>query len=369
MLRTLPGERVLLVDPAPQTEERQSVSLREGRRRGAASLPFARNGELVTAALLPVHPPAPAALQGTLTSLGNEGRPESNPLLRFAADPATGSRDAVAAAAMLLVSRGAVMFDAGDEIGLGAEQAPTPDPHDEGAPGTTPQSPSPVMQWTPANVQQAPIERPAAPVLTPGSVTQFGAYHPYVRPAPGSTKAKPPHADALAPAPQPDANTLPGFTSGTLPNQPVDGDHLNVTTEDRDPQSLLNAYRQLIALHADVAAVRNGVEVALPQPAPEAIVWLRRAPAGSHNLAPVLAAANFGDHPLTLSLNAALEAQGLRTGPLRGLFSSAVQPLTGETTGAFELPPHAVYVGEVNGSALVSAPPVRHGRRSRRRRR
>ena len=343
MLRGFPGARVLLADPTPQSGISGSTMARVHRARGSAPFGSGPGGELRTVAALPVQPPSAAALRQTLTAIAGESAPGVAPLLRFAEDPHTGAPDAATDAALLLASRGAALFDFGDEIGLDAF---SPIESNRG-------SSLPVMQWTPANVQQAvpaPVERPTpAPA---GGESVYGPYRPYVRPpSPRLTGPPPalPHAsiDGNIPPPLPDPDTLPGFTSGVLPAQPIEGAKINAATEDRNPASLLNAYRQLIALHHGNATLRNGAQDVLNRDAQNSVVWVRRTPAGARTVSDVVIAANLGEQPVTLSLDGDLKKMGVRTGPLRALFTFAGQPLTGEDTGSLQLPPHAVFIGEI----------------------
>ena len=329
VLRSLPGQRILLAEPTPVPAEEPSPYSRSGRPQARAQVP-----ELVVAASIPAQSTDPAALRQALQPIPESPAGHGGPLLRFARDPETGSSYAGADAALLLASRGAAMFDFGDEIGLDAypirEQAAD--------------AAFPVMQWTPINVQQAPIERPKPVVTPPGGITPFGAYHAYVRPTHAPIVRKP---DPNAPEPLPDPNTLPGFTKGRLPVEPIEGSKINVATEERDRNSLLNAYRQLIALHHGNATLRNGAQVVLNRDAQDALVWLRRAPAGSRTVADVVVAANLGNRPVTLSLDEDLKRLGIREGLLRPLFAWSPDPLTGESTGALMLPGHAVFIGEI----------------------
>ncbi len=343
MLRGFPGARVLLADPTSQAGGSAAALVRAHRQAGLALFGGGGGGELTTLAALPVQPPSAAALRQSLTAVAGGSAPGVVPLLRFAEDPRTAAPDAAGDAALLLASRGAAMFDFGDEIGLDAF---SPIESNRG-------SSLPVMQWTPANVQQpapAPVERrePASP----GNPAVYGPYRPYVRPpSPRLTGPQPllPHAsvDGNIPAPLPPPDTLPGFTSGALPRPPIEGATINVATEDRDHASLLNAYRQLIALHHGNATLRNGAQNVLNRDARNCVVWVRRAPAGARTVADVVIAANLGTQPVILSLDGDLKAVGVRTGRLRALFTFAGQPLTGENTGSLQLPPHAVFLGEI----------------------
>lgn len=322
LLRATPGDRVLLTD-------------------------FQQTGRYSTVTVLPttpdVRPNAAAALRSALVTAANVTGNAGAGLLCFGGSPATGSPDAVAYAVALLASRGAALFDFGAEIGLNTE--PSAAGQATGA--------APVMQWTPANVQQAPVERVAPPPPpAPGQPTPFGPYRPFVRPPPGSLTGAAPASPRVSldrdiPPPAPDPNTLPGFTAGALPVEPVQGETVNVATEERDRGSVLNAYRALLALHHGNATLRSGTQVVLNHDTEDLLVFLRRPPPGARTTGVVIVAANFGTTPAVLSLDAELARLGLRPGPLRLLFSAGPHTLTGQSTGTLRLPAHAVFLGEL----------------------
>ena len=290
---------------------------------------------------LPGSQPKASPARAALVAIAAPPLPGTVSLLSFAGDPATNSTEAVAEAALLLGSRGGALFDFGDEIGLSTNAAPS------SANGTRT-----VMQWTPTNIQEsapAPIERVSP--AHPNDATVYGPYRPYVHPPPVRLTGPAPAApratvDGNIPAPLPDPDTLPGFTTGPLPARPIEGDRINVVSEERDPHSILNAYRQLIALHHGNPTLRDGAENVLDRDAQNAVVWVRRAPAGSRTAADIVGAVNLGDTPAVLSLDADLAALGVARGTLRPLFTFGA--MTGETTRELRLPPHGVFLGEIN---------------------
>ena len=364
MLQSLPGERVLMSDPVV-VPLNPSLALRRGRRGDPA--PATRGGQLVIAAALPVASAGVAQLRSALAAANGDTTAETNGVLQFAADPPSASPNAVADAAMLLASRGAAVFDFGDEIGLDLyPTVPNSDAANQGMP---------VMQWTPSNHTPAPTEgtgKPAAPASS--GETEFGAYHPYQAPPRGLSGPMPAPpkvvVDANVPVAPPDPDSLPGFTAGSLSAPPAGTPSLNVTTEDRDPKSVLNAYRQLIGLHHDNATLRNGTQFMLNHDAEGALVWIRRAPAGSRTVANVVVATNLTDRAVTLALDSEIQALGMRPGALRPLFVYSKEALTGETTAHLTLPPHAVLLGEIYHAGSIIDPtahPVRGRRRSGRR--
>ncbi len=357
MLQSLPGERVLLSDPIPGAAISAPAPLRRRERGGATATTPGHGGQLVTAAALPVAGAGVVQLRTVLAAASAGADAETNGVLQFAADPASASPNAAADAAMLLASRGAAIFDFGDELGLDLYPAVADSSASAG-------KALPVMQWTPSNHTPAPTEHTEVP--KPASETEYGAYHPYQPPPRSLTAgmAAPAHVavDANIPPAPPDADTLPGFTAGTLPVAPTNGPVLNVITEDRDPRSLLNAYRQLIGLHHDNASLRNGTQTMLNRDADGALVWIRRAPAGSRTVANVVVAANLTDQPVLLTLDSDLQAAGMRPGGLRPLFAFGKEAMTGQTTTHLALPPHAVFLGEIyHGGAEPVAREV-HGR-------
>jgi len=338
LLRSFPGGRMLLTGNAA------TVPARSLPRRTAspAFLAGGPGGVWTLRADLPGNQPDASAARAALVAISTPPSPGTVSLLSFAGDPPTISANAVAEAALLLTSRSGALFDFGDEIGLATNTVPP-----------SAKEARTVMQWTPTNIQgpePAPIERVSPAKPDDGAI--YGPYRPYVHPPPTRLTGSPPAAphvtvDGNIPAALPDPDTLPGFTTGHLPAAPVDGDRVNVAVEERDPHSILNAYRQLIALHHGNPTLRDGAETVLNRDGQNAVVWIRRAPAGSRTAADVVGAVNLGDAPVVLTLDADLAAIGMGRGPLRPLFTFGARPMTGETTHELRLPPHGVFLGEV----------------------
>ena len=349
LLQSFPGERALLTDPAPPSSNAPAPTVRTSRRGiDPGAFGAARGGVLVAWHPLPVRGGDTSEVRTGLAAASQSPGPGLNACLRLLDPPAAGSSQALADAVLLLGGRGAVVLNFGQEIGLDTY----PSLAVGGAPGLLP-----VMQWTNSNRTPAPVERTATGItggLTPPA-TEFGAFHPYLRPprefAPSRSASVRVSPDANLPAALPAPDTLPGFTQGVLPSPPLSGEQVNVASEDRDPSSLLHAYRRLIALHHGNAALRNGEFRLLAGGAAEgAIVWLRRAPAGARTAANVIGAANLSDQSVALSFAGELGSLGVRSGPVRALFASPAGELTGETTDRLNLPPHSVLLGEVVAS-------------------
>ena len=338
---SFPGERVLLTSGVPPST--------------AAQLSVAED-------LTAVKPDA-GVLHRQLASSLQTG--SANPLLELTgtALPAGSPSEQVvldrALALMLFASRAAVLFDAGRELGLrSADGSPV------------------VMQWTPGNVTEtapapAPVvRRPPPPREVYGSYTPFVPAPKIVLPAPKMPDVVP--SDDVLPA---NLNTLPGFTTGTLPeNTAANGAKANVVLEEHDPNSLLNFYRHLIALHHGNPTLRNGSQVLLDQDAQGSLVWVRRAPAGARTSASIVVACNLSEKPTDLALASDPAGQGMRGG-LRPLLTASATPLMTAAENALPaesaehliLPAYTLFVGEMQheGQIAQGSSHVRHRRRRR----
>jgi alpha-glucosidase len=279
LTNSFPGGRILIAG-APGAADTDLVQSLEKETQLAAS-----------AAILTTTPTAAnlraqlqAALAGPPGTAASATRSKASaiePLLlatRIAPQADPGAQDALerTLAAMLLASRSAVILEYGQELGLAAEGGHAP-----------------LMQWTPSNVTSKPAP-PAPKVVEPAKPKpEFEGYHPFV-PPPKNLFPQPRMPEVVeSDDPQPvtvDPNSLPGFTAGTLDaaHAASNGATANVAMEQMDPKSLLNFYRQLIQLHHDNAAVRNGSQTFLDHDANGALVWTRKAPAGSKSSASVV---------------------------------------------------------------------------------
>jgi hypothetical protein len=254
---------------------------------------------------------------------------ETNPLLLAARipDAADGVDKAGlerAIAVILLASRSAVVLEYGQELGLAAAKTREP-----------------LMQWTTSNVTRKPEPPPAPETSKPAEPSSdYQGFQAYIPPLPKNL-FPPPKMPVVVESDEPvaiDPNTLPGFTAGTLDAAlaAANGATANVATEQDDPKSLLNLYRQLIQLHHDNATVRNGAETVLDYDAENALVWVRRTPANSRTSANVVVACNLSDKPVTLGDVGTLHVRGLRS------------LLSAEPGGdLLTVAPGAVLVGEV----------------------
>ena len=191
-------------------------------------------------------------------------------------------------AMMTLASRSAVLLEYGQELGL----------------ETTADGRAPLMQWTPTNLTRKPPPRPAPPRPKPAPNSGYGTFLPYVPPLPKDLFPPPP-MPAVVENDQPppvDPALLPGFTTGNFDPalQAPNAATANVALESGEDGSLLNLYRQLIALHHDNATLRDGAQTILDFDALDALVWVRTAPAGSRTSSTVVAACNLSGSPMVL---------------------------------------------------------------------
>jgi len=128
-----------------------------------------------------------------------------------------------------------------------------------------------------------------------------------------------------------------GFTQGTpwLPLPPSYKTH-NVAAELKDPNSILNFYKQLLALRRRSPALLDGDYIAINKDDPNVLSYLRRTATQT-----VLVVLNVSSVPQTVNV-----AQGLSSTKFRTLLSSTTAPQ--ETNlGQLSLQPFSVYVGEL----------------------
>ncbi len=238
-------------------------------------------------------------------------------------DPAQQMALERALAMMTLASRSAVLLEYGQELGL------------ETAAGR-----APLMQWTPTNLTRKPPPRPAPPRPKPAPNAGYATFLPYVPPLPRDLFPPPPMPEVVeSDQPPPvDPALLPGFTRGNFDPalQAPNGATANVALESGQEGSLLNLYRQLIALHHDNATLRDGAEEILDFDALDALVWVRTAPPGSRTSSTVVAACNLSGSPLVLGHDlGAVKVKSLR---------SALQP---EPPDPMKIAPGEVMLGQI----------------------
>ncbi len=98
------------------------------------------------------------------------------------------------------------------------------------------------------------------------------------------------------------ASAQAGFTTSATPWLPIPPSAAiyNVETESKDPSSIFNAYKRLLALRKSNPALRDGSYEALNQDDPDVFAYLRRSGASA-----VLVALNMSSQPRTVAFNLA----------------------------------------------------------------
>ena len=132
-----------------------------------------------------------------------------------------------------------------------------------------------------------------------------------------------------------------GFTQG-IPWLPVPMTYQthNVATEQKDPNSILNFYKNLLALRHTNKALLDGDYVALNQNDANVYSYLRR-----YKGQAVLVVLNMSENPQNVSFN--LSKQGFSAGEAKTLLSTINGGATQKLSG-ISLPPYTVYIGEVS---------------------
>jgi len=115
---------------------------------------------------------------------------------------------------------------------------------------------------------------------------------------------------------------------------------VNVAAEERDPDSILHWYQQLIALKKSDPALHSGQEIMLDTTDNNVLSWLRQSPNGEA----VVVACNFTAQPRTVSLD--LSAQGIHGHRVKTLMKSpgGSNP---QSLDHIDLGPYGVYIGKV----------------------
>jgi alpha-glucosidase len=139
------------------------------------------------------------------------------------------------------------------------------------------------------------------------------------------------------------SNAQAGFSTSSHTWLPVTANYrtVNVASEAADPNSLLNWYRQLIALRRSNSALRDGRTVMLDPTNASVLSYARVARDGSA----VVVALNMSPSPQTLSLG--LAAAGVHGTRLKTLLSSPAPLPDTDTVSAVTLQPYAAWVAAV----------------------
>lgn|SRR6187402_129049 len=137
-----------------------------------------------------------------------------------------------------------------------------------------------------------------------------------------------------------DATAHAGFTTGE-PWLPIPANFATVNVAAEKDHSVLQWYRDLIALRRANPALHTGEQILLDQDADNALVWVRRV----RDTAPVVIACNLSAKPVTLHLRAQVNKLGIRGSFLRGMMRTD-RGMGGMNLDAVTLPPFGVFIGE-----------------------
>jgi len=133
-----------------------------------------------------------------------------------------------------------------------------------------------------------------------------------------------------------------GFTPG-VPWLPVPASYKthNVETELKDPSSILNVYRRVLALRHQNRALLDGDYVALNESDPNVLSYLRR-----YKNEAVLVVLNMSSQPQEVNFD--LAARGFTTKTARTLLTTSNQKSRDSSLSHMPLEPFAVYIGAVS---------------------
>lgn len=137
----------------------------------------------------------------------------------------------------------------------------------------------------------------------------------------------------------PNAGFSPSGVKTWLPIPPS-YEQINVTAEEREPNSMLHWYQQIIALKKQDPALHDGAETMLNASDEHVLSWLRK----SSNGEAVVVACNFTDQPQTISFD--LSSQGIHGTGVTTLMKSpgGSDPAS---LSSVQLGPYGVYIGRV----------------------
>jgi alpha-glucosidase len=138
-----------------------------------------------------------------------------------------------------------------------------------------------------------------------------------------------------------DPSSGAGFTTNAKPWLPIPPSSAayNVATESKDPNSIFNTYKRLLALRKTDPAIRDGSQESVNNDDPNVFAYLRRG--GKRT---VLVALNMSSHPHTVAFH--LGATGIAGTRLTPLYSAP--PASGTIPlDRVELPPFAALVAAV----------------------
>jgi len=120
----------------------------------------------------------------------------------------------------------------------------------------------------------------------------------------------------------------------------------NAALEEADSDSLLNWYRQLIALHHGSATIASGSSITIDEDDKDVLVWIRK----PHSITPrtpaLVIVCNLTGEPVTLSLTASLKHLQLRGSFLRTVLRSD-KGMGTMHLDSMTIAPYTAYVGQL----------------------
>jgi alpha-glucosidase len=134
-----------------------------------------------------------------------------------------------------------------------------------------------------------------------------------------------------------------GFSTSGTTWLPVTANYqeVNVKTEENNPNSLLNWYKQLIAKRKSNPALRDGSMMMLDETNPSVLSYLRKGPAGQPS---VLVSLNCTGQQQTVTLD--LNKYGVTRKNVSTLMTDA-DSLKQQSTLTITLPPYASWIGSL----------------------
>jgi alpha-glucosidase len=141
-----------------------------------------------------------------------------------------------------------------------------------------------------------------------------------------------------------DTSTNAGFTTSPTPWLPVPPNYKqrNVAVEEKDPDSLLNFYKQLIRLRRTHPALRDGAQITVNCRDTEVLSFVRKSPDDGESLLVLL---NMSNKSKTVAFN--LKSQGITGNFAKPLLSYAKTSATEVQLNAISLPPFGTLVATV----------------------
>ncbi len=116
---------------------------------------------------------------------------------------------------------------------------------------------------------------------------------------------------------------------------------VNVKTEESDPDSLLNWYKQLIAMRRSDPTLRDGKQIMIDESNSSVLSYVREGVAGHPS---IVVALNFTDQPQTISLD---PSKAKVSGKTVSTLLTNAPDLKQSTSLNITLPPYASWIGSI----------------------